>query len=49
MFGHSDINHLPAKVSYLNFHPLEVVSRYRDHNFKWVKITHVCLIWDYDV
>ena len=24
------INPLPAKLSYLNFHPLEVVSRYRD-------------------
>ena len=24
------INHLPSKISYLNFAPLEVVSRYRD-------------------
>ena len=32
-----------AKLSYLNFHPLEVVSRYRDPQ-KWVKITHTCLI-----
>ena len=24
------LNPLPFKVSYLNFHPLEVVSRYRD-------------------
>ena len=24
------INLFPAKLSYLNFHPLEVVSRYRD-------------------
>ena len=24
------INPFPAKLSYLNFHPLEVVSRYRD-------------------
>ena len=24
------IKHYPAKLIYLNFHPLEVVSRYRD-------------------
>ena len=29
----------PAKLIYLNFHPLEVVSR-----FTWLKITHICLI-----
>ena len=32
-------------LSYLNFHPLEVVSRYRDPQLQ-VKITHICLIWD---
>ena len=29
------INPLPAKLSYLNFHPLEGVGR---GNFKWLKI-----------
>ena len=32
------------KINNLNFHPVEVVSRYRDPNFNWVKITHICLI-----
>ena len=31
-----------VELNNLNFHPLEVVSRY----FKWVKITHICLFWD---
>ena len=35
-------NPLHAKLPYLNLHPLEVVSRYRD--FKWVTINHVCFI-----
>ena len=31
----------------LNFQPLEVVSRYTAiHNFKCVKITHICFIWE---
>ena len=30
---------LSYKLIYLNFHPLEVVSR-----FKWVQIFHICLI-----
>ena len=36
----------PAKLIYLNFQPLEVVSRYRDQNLKWLKIIHICSIWD---
>ena len=28
--GSLDINPYPAKLIYVNFHPLEVVSRYRD-------------------
>ena len=31
----------PAKLIYLNVHPFEVVGR---GNFKWLKITHICLI-----
>ena len=27
-------NHSPAKLTYLNFHPLEVVSRYGDQQFQ---------------
>ena len=30
--------------SYLNFHPLEVQSD--NHNLKWMKSTHISLIWD---
>ena len=30
----------------LNIHTLEVVYRYATHNFKWVKMTHTCLILD---
>ena len=33
-----------AKVVYLNFHPLEFVSRYCDPQLKWLKVTHICLI-----
>ena len=80
--NHANLSH--TKLIYLNFHPLEVVSRYPDpqlqvgetyylfilrrsifkyfslnthfvnkidlittiatHNFKWMKITHICLI-----
>ena len=29
---------------YLNFHPLKVVSRYRDPQLQVVKITRICLI-----
>ena len=36
---HSRINPLAARLSNRNFHPLEIVSRYASHNFKWVKIT----------
>ena len=28
-----------------NFHPLEVVSRYREHNFKWEKIVAYKMYW----
>ena len=31
-------------LNYLNFQPLEVVSRFAIHNLKWLKITHICLI-----
>ena len=37
-FTLSLFNHFPAKLSDLNFHPLET------HNFEWVKITHIFLI-----
>ena len=40
------VNPLPARLYYLNFHPLEVVSATATHNFKWVKITRICLIRD---
>ena len=35
---------LTIKVLHLNFHPLEVVSRFAIQNFKWVKITYMCTI-----
>ena len=41
------INPLPAKLSYSNFQPLEVVSPTATHNFKWVKMIHICWIWDH--
>ena len=34
-----------VKLTILNFHPLEVVRASATHNFKWVKITHMCSIW----
>ena len=37
-----NFNTYPVKLSHLNFHPLEAVSR----NLKRVKITLFCLIWD---
>ena len=40
------MNHFSAKFPNLIFHPLEVMSPYRDQQLKWVKITHICLIWD---
>ena len=45
-FPDNDINSCPAKLVYLNFQPLEVVSRYRDPQPQWLKITHICLVWD---
>ena len=42
-----DINHCPAKVISLNFHPLEVLSRYRESQHQeGAKITDIFLIWD---
>ena len=38
-------DYYPAKWIHLNFQPLEIVSRYRDHNFKWMKNTDISLIW----
>ena len=58
IFAHSDvgisieihsswwINPSPTKLPYLNIHPLEDVSPYRDRNFKWVKNTYIRLLWD---
>ena len=37
------INRLPAKVSDLNLHPLEVVSRYRDPQLQVGENTHICV------
>ena len=34
------------KLNNLNFHPLEVVSQYRDPQLKWLKIAHACWIRD---
>ena len=30
---------------FLIFYPLEVCLATAIHNFKWLKITHICLIW----
>ena len=38
------LNPYTAKLIYLNFQPLEVVSRYRDPHLKWLKNTHICVI-----
>ena len=40
------LNPVPAKLSYLYFHPLEVVSRYRDTQLQWVTIYmfHICYV-----
>ena len=37
---------IDAKLFNLNFHPLEVVSRYRDPQLQVGKITHICFIRD---
>ena len=40
-------NHLspyPAQLIFLNFQPLEVVSRYRDQQLQVAENTHICLI-----
>ena len=39
------MEHLTRHVI-LNFHPLEGVLATAIHNFKWVKGTHICLIWE---
>ena len=36
------INPFLAKLSFLNFHQLEVVSRYRDPQLQVGKIAHIC-------
>ena len=36
----------PILNIYLNFHPLEVLSRYRDTKLKVGENTHTWLIWD---
>ena len=38
------VNPLPAKLSYLNFHQLKVVSRYRDPQLQVGEINHICFI-----
>ena len=38
---HKHINPLSAKLFNLNFHPLEVVSRWRDPQLQWVKIVQI--------
>ena len=35
------VNPFTAKLFNLNFHPLEVVSRWRDPQLKWVKIIQI--------
>ena len=37
---------LPSYLSFLNFQPLEVVSRYRDPQLQVGEMTCMCLIWD---
>ena len=39
-----NINPCPARLTILNFYQPEVVPHYATHNFKWEKITHICLI-----
>ena len=39
-------NPYPAKLIFLNFQPLKVVSRYRDAQPKVAKNNYICLIWD---
>ena len=40
------INPLSTKLNNLDFHPLEVVARYRDPQLQVFEITHICLICD---
>ena len=39
-------NPLSAKLSYLIFSHLKLCLATATHNFKWVEITHSCLIWE---
>ena len=47
------INPYPAKLIYLNFHPFEVVSRYRDpqlqvgknYSFSFNLVRKICKYW----
>ena len=38
--------HFKRQVKRFEFSTIEDVSRYRDPQLQWVKITHICLIWD---
>ena len=40
------INPYPSKLISLKFHRLTSCLATATHNFKWVKINHICLIWD---
>ena len=39
-------NPYPAKLNFFFFIHLKLCLATGIHNFKWVKITHICLIWD---
>ena len=41
-FSSSTLIH--AKLIYLNFHLLEMCPATVTYNFKWLQITHICLI-----
>ena len=47
--GHNNsgwlLNYYPVKLIYLNFHPLELCLANATHNFEWLKITHIYLVW----
>ena len=46
-YNSSDFDYPFAKLSPIHFHPLEVVSRYRDPQVKVGATTHICLIEDH--
>ena len=37
---------IPAKLYMYIFTHLKLCPATTNHNFKWVEITHLCLIWD---